>query len=529
MIGPSSGMSNMPNRKINENTVRVKRRTFDELDIESFCEEICQSNKKHHSMEINDDPLDINMTEVNASSFPLVASIQDNSNTGPVARLEVLVVDGTWDMENFEKSDFIQLESSDIIEPEILNNDGQNIANDLNTVLSYWEQVPDEQVKNNNSNSNSSSNNFQQTSLVNNINHNNSNNNNNNNNNNNINCNNQLDEEDGNLSWLLDFKLDSLIEAPDEKIITNTKSRQPFNCTDNASMYQSLKKSIADETVQKQSNVSCGLSSNSKYSADRYGGLKKPPFTYTELIEHALQERGELTVSAIYQWISEHFPYYKTNDDRWKNSVRHNLSINPHFRKGSKAPHGAGHLWTIANRNEMRPRQLLTNIAGISGRPIKTFPDNDTKKNNVIIDEVAAATASISQPDNVLSPITLEHCAEQILNGIKKEVQVQYLMPIMTTVQRDDSEATGHRQLNHIGFNSATKETGTDFLNPVSKEVVAEECGLIGESYLVTDLNPSALGLNFIEPETITPDHLFGEELSFQFYELTSPSQLQSA
>ncbi|KAG8035511.1 hypothetical protein G9C98_006957 [Cotesia typhae] len=141
--------------------------------------------------------------------------------------------------------------------------------------------------------------------------------------------------------------------------------------------------------------------------------------------------------------------------------------------------------------------------------------------NNVTIDEVAAATASITQPE-VMSPISLEHCAEQILNGIKKEVQVQYLMPIMT-VQREDPE-TGHRHLEL----SANKQTGTDFLNPVAKEVVAEECGLIGESYLVTDLNPSALGLNFIEPESITPDHLFGEELSFQFYELTSPSQLQS-
>lgn len=69
----------------------------------------------------------------------------------------------------------------------------------------------------------------------------------------------------------------------------------------------------------------------------------------------------------------------------------------------------------------------------------------------------------------------------------------------------------------------------TDFLNPVSKEVVAEECGLIGEGYLVTDLNPTTLGLNMVESETISPDNLFGEELSFQFYELTSPSQLQSA
>lgn len=48
---------------------------------------------------------------------------------------------------------------------------------------------------------------------------------------------------------------------------------------------------------------------------------------------------------------SDRFKYYKSNDDRWKNSVRHNLSINPHFRKGSKASQGAGHLWTISSRD----------------------------------------------------------------------------------------------------------------------------------------------------------------------------------
>lgn len=63
----------------------------------------------------------------------------------------------------------------------------------------------------------------------------------------------------------------------------------------------------------------------------------------------------------------------------------------------------------------------------------------------------------------------------------------------------------------------------------MSKEVVAEECGLISEGYLVTDLNPTTLGLNIVEPEIITPENLFGEDLNFQFYELSSPSQIQSA
>lgn len=56
---------------------------------------------------------------------------------------------------------------------------------------------------------------------------------------------------------------------------------------------------------------------------------------------------------------SEHFPFYKQNDDRWKNSVRHNLSINPHFRKGSKAVHGAGHLWTIAQKDDKKAWQIV--------------------------------------------------------------------------------------------------------------------------------------------------------------------------
>ncbi len=49
---------------------------------------------------------------------------------------------------------------------------------------------------------------------------------------------------------------------------------------------------------------------------------------------------------------SDRYPYFTANDDKWKNSVRHNLSMNPHFRKGNKSKHGAGHLWVLADFDE---------------------------------------------------------------------------------------------------------------------------------------------------------------------------------
>ena len=55
----------------------------------------------------------------------------------------------------------------------------------------------------------------------------------------------------------------------------------------------------------------------------------------------------------------DRFPYFKAEDERWKNSVRHNLSMNPHFRKGNKAKHGSGHLWVLADIEEDQTVQKI--------------------------------------------------------------------------------------------------------------------------------------------------------------------------
>ncbi|KAM6402638.1 forkhead box protein L1-like [Rhynochetos jubatus] len=81
--------------------------------------------------------------------------------------------------------------------------------------------------------------------------------------------------------------------------------------------------------------------------------LQKPPYSYVALIAMAIRASPEqrLPLSGIYAYIAGRFPYYR-GARGWRNSVRHNLSLNPCFRRlprrtGPTAPPGRGGDWVL--------------------------------------------------------------------------------------------------------------------------------------------------------------------------------------
>uniref|UniRef100_A0A182YQ45 Uncharacterized protein n=1 Tax=Anopheles stephensi TaxID=30069 RepID=A0A182YQ45_ANOST len=396
-------------------------------------------------------------------------------------------------------------------------------------------------------------------------------------------------EDCKNLSWLLNFKLDDI---PNLSPRSNRKQRSKAFAAGTGPGTASQEGvggggsgSLGGESgtvAIEEGDLNVG--ENVTIESSNGKSPKKPPFTYTELIEYALEEQGDLTVAAIYQWISDHFPYYKSHDDRWKNSVRHNLSINPHFRKGRKSSHGSGHLWTISSRNsednflawEHKKQRFEWFFKMEANARMREVGTNDTMTDA----EVAAATASLAQyvpkspttgsPVNqcmeTMNPATSEqhrqhlshtmqqqqphqqqqqhqqhqqhhhhHHPQQQITATYHEAQTLYA-DIITSAQfkvtarteeikhPDDDTFNGLRRGGDIQIDRPTQTIQTyemldsaeyniaDYLNPVPKEEIVQECGLRSVA-----LDPAELGIN-IPSATGQDDDILFDDFNLNYF-----------
>ncbi|KAF9946861.1 Forkhead box protein J2 [Mortierella alpina] len=99
-----------------------------------------------------------------------------------------------------------------------------------------------------------------------------------------------------------------------------------------------------NSTTKKAPEVPPGLEHfHSKYP--------KPTHSYSFLITTAILEspQQQLTLNEIYEWVMDRYPWYRTAINGWKNSIRHNLSLNKAFIRVPRPQNepGKGSYWKL--------------------------------------------------------------------------------------------------------------------------------------------------------------------------------------
>ncbi|XP_030590469.1 forkhead box protein K1 isoform X3 [Archocentrus centrarchus] len=119
----------------------------------------------------------------------------------------------------------------------------------------------------------------------------------------------------------------------------------------------------AKAVSEQRRNIAEQRSGGSEQRGESAGGdsprdESKPPYSYAQLIVQAISsaQDKQLTLSGIYAYITKHYPYYRTADKGWQNSIRHNLSLNRYFLKVARSQDepGKGSFWRLDSASEAK-------------------------------------------------------------------------------------------------------------------------------------------------------------------------------
>ncbi|XP_073923456.1 forkhead box protein N3 isoform X2 [Castor canadensis] len=242
------------------------------------------------------------------------------------------------------------------------------------------------------------------------------------------------DEELTNLNWLHESK--NLLKSFGESVLRSVSPVQDLD----------------DDTPPSPAH------SDMPYDA-RQNPNCKPPYSFSCLIFMAIEDSPtkRLPVKDIYNWILEHFPYFANAPTGWKNSVRHNLSLNKCFKKVDKERSqsiGKGSLWCIdpeyrqnliqaLKKTPYHPPPTPQAYQSTSGPPI--WPGSTFfKRNGALLQDpdidAASAMMLLNTPPEIqaVPPGVIQNGARVLSRGLFPGVRPLPITPIgMTAAMRN--------------------------------------------------------------------------------------------
>lgn len=145
-----------------------------------------------------------------------------------------------------------------------------------------------------------------------------------------------------------------------------------------------------------------------------YTRRPKPPYSYIALIAMAIRDSstGRLTLAEINDYLMKKFPFFRGSYTGWRNSVRHNLSLNDCFLKVLREP---ARPWGKDNYWMLNPHSEYTFADGVFRRRRKrivskkgSLDDSGDPENDACDQDNARAPATTLRNERFTGPFAID-------------------------------------------------------------------------------------------------------------------------